>query len=59
MDLTENNKFLVNLSYTGEGNPFSAAITVDDEETALKLCKNWKNSCSKASGELIRLITGS
>ena len=59
MDLTENNKFLVNLSYTGEGNPFSAAITVDDEETALKLCTNWKNSCTKASGELIRFITGS
>ena len=59
MELTENNKFRVNLSYSGDGRPFTASVTVDDETTALKLCKNWKNSCSKASGELIRLITGS
>ena len=44
---------------SGDGRPFTASVTVDDEATALKLCKNWKNSCSKAPGELIRLITGS
>jgi hypothetical protein len=59
MELTDDNKFRVNLSYSGDGRPFTASVTVDDEATALKLCKNWKNSCSKASGELIRLITGS
>ena len=59
MELAENNKFRVNLTYSGDGKPFTASITVDDEATALKICKNWKNNCSKASEELIRLITGS
>ncbi len=59
MELTENNKFRVNLTYSGDGKPFTASVTVDDEATALKICKNWKNTCSKASEELIRLITGS
>ena len=59
MELTSDNKFRVNLAYSGDGRPFTASVTVDDEETALKLCKKWKDSCSKASDELIRLIIGS
>ena len=56
MELTEDGKFRVNLSYIGGGKPFSASLTVDDEATATKLCKQWKNSCTKASDELIKLI---
>ena len=52
MELAENNKFRVNLTYSGDGKPFTASITVDDEATALKICKNWKNNCSKASEEM-------
>ena len=59
MELTKDNKFRVNLAYSGDGKPFTASVTVDDEETALTLCKKWKNSCTKVPGELIRLITGS
>ena len=47
------------LTLTDGGRAFSATITVDDEETASKLCKMWKNNCSKASDGLIRLITES
>lgn len=57
MELAEDGRFLVNLSCTGE-KPFSASLTVDDEATAEKICKQWKNSCSKASDELIKLILG-
>lgn len=56
--LAENGKFTVNLSYTGDDRPFAATVTVDDEATAVQLCKKWKGSCSKASEELIKLITG-
>ena len=56
MEIIENGKFRVNLSYSGGEKPFSATLTVDDEATATKLCKQWKNSCTKASDELIRLI---
>ncbi len=56
MEITEDGKFRVNLSYAGGEKPFSATLTVDDEATATKLCKQWKNSCTKASDELIRLI---
>ena len=59
MELTNDNRFRVNLAYSGDGRPFTASVTVDDEDTALKLCKKWKDSCSKASDELIKLITGS
>ena len=59
LELTEDNNYRVNLAYKGDGKPFSATLTVDDEETAMKLCKNWKDNCTKASGELIKLITGS
>lgn len=59
MELIENGKFRVSLSYTGSEKPFSATIIADDEATATKLCKQWKNSCTKASDELIRLILGS
>lgn len=57
MEPTEAGKFRVNLSYTGE-KPFSASLTIDDEATATKICKQWKNSCSKASDELVKLILG-
>ena len=57
MEPAEGGKFRVNLSYTGE-KPFSASLTVDDEATATKICKQWKNSCSKASDELVKLILG-
>ena len=56
LELDENNRFLVKLSYTGGDNPFFASITVDDEATAVKLCKKWKDNCTKASDELIKLI---
>lgn len=55
MEPAEGGKFRVNLSYTGE-KPFSASLTVDDEATATKICKQWKNSCSTASDELVKLI---
>ena len=55
MELTEDGKFKVSLSCEG-AKPFSASLTVDDEATATKLCKQWKNSCTKASDELIKLI---
>ena len=58
MELTEDNKFRVNLSYKGDGKPFSASVTVDDEATAIDICKKWRINCSKASEGLIRLITG-
>ena len=57
MEPAEGGKFRVNLSYTGE-KPFSASLTVDDEATATKICKQWKNSCSTASDELVKLILG-
>ena len=56
MEIIEGGKFRVNLVYSGGEKPFSATLTVDDEATATKLCKQWKNSCTKASDELIRLI---
>lgn len=59
LELTEDNKFRVNLACKGDGKPFSASVTVEDEQTALKICKNWKEKCSKASDELVRFITGS
>ena len=57
MELTEDMKFLVTLSYTADGRPFSATVTVDDEATAVRICKNWKKNCKKASAELLKLIT--
>jgi len=54
---TEDNRFRVILSYTGDEKPFTATITVEDEKTAKMLCQKWKNTCSKASEELIRLIS--
>ncbi len=59
LEPTDDGRFRVTLGYTGDGKPFSATITIDDEETASKLCKMWKNNCSKASDGLIRLITES
>ncbi len=58
LELTEDNRFRVNLAYSGDGKPFTASVTVDDEATAVKLCKMWKKNCDKASEELINLILG-
>lgn len=57
MELTEDRKFRVTLTCPGDGNPFSATVTVDDEATAVKICKNWKKNCADASEELLKLIT--
>ena len=57
VELTEDRKFLVTLSYKGDGKPFTATVTVDDEATAVKICKNWKKNCKKTSEELLKLIT--
>jgi hypothetical protein len=46
------------LSYEGTENPFSATVTVDDEASAVKICKNWRKNCTKASEELIKILSG-
>lgn len=58
LELAEGGRFRVVLSSESEGKPFSVTLTVDDEATALDLCKKWKTNCSKVPEELIRLITG-
>lgn len=58
LELTEDNRFAVKLGCINDGKPFSAAITVDDEDTAMMLCKKWKDNCAKVPDEIIRLITG-
>ena len=58
LELTEDNRYLVKLGSTGNGKPFSVTITADDEATAIKLCKKWKENCDKVPEELIRIITG-
>lgn len=52
----EDGKFLVNLAADNNGKPFSCSITVDDEATAVKICKQWKKVANKASGELLKLF---
>ena len=56
LELTEDHKFRVSLSCPGDGKPFSATLTVDDEATAVKICKNWKKNCASASEEFIKLL---
>ncbi len=46
------------LTSDNNGRPFCATVTVDDEATAVNICKKWRNAASKASGELIKLILG-
>ncbi len=58
MELTEDHRFRVTLSYSGDERPFSATVTVDDEATAVKICKNWKKNCTRASEELMKIIAG-
>ena len=58
LELTEDGKFRVRLSYEGTENPFSATVTVDDEASAVKICKNWRKNCTKASEELIKILSG-
>ena len=52
----EDGKFLVNLATDNNGKPFSCSMTVDDEATAVKICKQWKKVASKASDELLNLF---
>jgi len=56
LERTEDGRFRVKLSYEGSGKPFSAIITVDDEASAVKICKNWRNKCSTASEELVKIL---
>ena len=56
MELTEDMKFRVILHCEDNGKPFSATVTVDDEATAVRICKNWKNNCGKVPGEFLKLI---
>ena len=56
LELTENGKFRVNLASDNDGKPFTATITVDDEATAVNICKKWRNAASKASGALLKII---
>ena len=58
LERTEDGRFRVYLAYAGNGKPFSATVTADDEQTATKLCKQWKENCSEASEGFIRLILG-
>ena len=58
LELTEDGKFRVRLNYEGTENPFSATVTVDDESSAVKICKNWRKNCTKASEELIKFLSG-
>ena len=58
MEIVENGKFKVTLTSDNNGKPFSATVTVDDEATAVSICKKWKNAASKASDELVKLILG-
>ncbi len=58
LELAEGGKFKVTLTSDNNGRPFCATITVDDEATAVNICKKWRNAASKASGELIKLILG-
>ena len=57
LEIAEDNKYRVTLTCNNDGKPFSATITVEDEAAALKICKNWKDTCSKVPDELIRLIS--
>ena len=58
IELTDDRKFRVVLQCSVDGNPFSATVTVDDEATAVRVCKNWKRNSAKVSGEMIRLVSG-
>ena len=57
-EMTEDGRFRVNLAFAGNGKPFCASVTADDEQTATKLCKQWKEKCSEASEEFIRMVLG-
>ena len=58
MELIEGGKFRVNLATDNNGKPFSATVTVEDEKTAVKICKKWRNVASKASSEFLKLFDG-
>lgn len=55
--LTEDNKFRVTVSCPRDGRPFTASVTVDDEATAVRICKNWKNYCTNSTEEFIKVLS--
>ncbi|PWJ70267.1 uncharacterized protein DUF4364 [Ruminococcaceae bacterium R-25] len=58
MELIEGGKFKVNLATDNNGKPFSATVTVEDEKTAVKICKMWRKAASKAPSEFLKLFDG-
>ena len=58
MELIGDGKFKVDLATDNNGNPFSATVTVEDEKTAVKICKKWKMTASKAPSEFLKLFDG-
>ena len=52
----EDGKFLVSLAADNNGKPFACTITVEDEATAVKICKQWKKVASKAPDEILKLF---
>ena len=54
LGIAEDGKFHVTLIYSDNGKNVSATVTVDDEATAVKICRNWKKNCIKVSEELLK-----
>ena len=54
LGIAEDGKFRVTLNYSDNGKNVSATVTVDDEATAVKICRNWKKNCIKVSEELLK-----
>ena len=54
LGIAEDGRFRVTLNYSDNGKNVSAAVTVDDEATAVKICRNWKKNCSKVSEDLLK-----
>ena len=58
MELIEGGRFKVELAADNDGKPFTAAVTVDDEKTAVKICKKWRKVANKAPSEFLKLFDG-
>ena len=56
-ELTSDRKYRIKLTCSNDGKPFSATVTVEDESTAEKICKNWKKNCTRVPEEFIKLIS--
>ena len=57
MELTNDGKYRITLTCTNDGKPFSAAVTVEDQASAVKICKNWKRNCTRVPEEFLKLIS--